>query len=128
MEFAYRMRHKIHRVKNLVIPVLVFGSDRSINTKFDAYVDTGADITTVPELVLRRLGYESYNKCMIRTASGEIVETNIYYCSIIIDGVDIKPHTQEVIGTDNNRVFIGMSMLEDYDLLLTANSFIIERN
>ena len=78
----------------------------------DALVDTGADFTTVPARVLRRLGVQPHRKVRLRVASGDLVEWELGRVEAELDGT--REQILCVFGSAEAPPVIGAHTLEAF--------------
>ena len=99
-------------------------NDDGNDVEFDARVDTGADLSVIPEEYVSLLRHKGGVK--ISTATGEETRVPIYDTIVVVDGVEIFLH--KVITTSAATGLAGCDILEHFDIMLTSGVMIIEPN
>ena len=113
--------------------VQIVGTDRmgghlgqEVITQFR--VDTGADLTSISRDVYNELKAEtSHRKVDIRTGDGRCSFPRVVYASLVIDGLSYTPW-RGVIVTRSPHCFLGMDILDRFDLLITGDTMLLEPN
>ena len=78
----------------------------------DALVDTGADFTTVPGRVMRRLGVQPHRTIKLRIANGDLVEWELGRVEAELDGT--REQILCVFGAAEAPPVIGAHTLEAF--------------
>lgn len=94
-------------------PITLIGPTGARET-LEAVVDTGASYTTVPRLILERLGVRPHRSVRSRLANGEVVEWQVGRIQAQLDGM--QEETLCVFGAADTPPLIGAYTLEGFAL------------
>jgi len=101
----------------IMLPVIVSGVVRRRPLiKVSALIDTGADVTAVPNIVVEKLGLYPIGRLIVEDASGVKSPTFTYEARLALPTKPVKK--MEVVPTPYSFVILGRDWLQDYYLLL----------
>jgi predicted aspartyl protease len=101
----------------MVIPVLVAGVvHRRPQVELSAVIDTGADVTAVPETCVDRLKLYPFGRLQLEDARA--VKTPVFTYEARLAWLDKPTIKMEVVLTPYPFVILGRDWLQDYYLLL----------
>ena len=103
----------------LVIPAVLAGVVRSRpQVRLSALIDTGSDITAVPETAVTRLRLYAVGRIEVEGVHAHVETVEIYTVQLSI--ADLRIREMEVIPTKQPFVILGRDWLETYYLLLNG--------
>lgn len=97
-------------------------SKLSKSCNINAIVDSGADMTCIPESVIQDLGNLIKSTIGLRDANGRVVDRDTYVVELTIF-LDVVKRV-EVISIPKDHALIGRDILNEYKLVLDAPSTI----
>ena len=80
-----------------------------------AKIDTGADLTDIPEMLQERLGLLPFSEELIRYADGRLKWKTTYLANFSLDGFDFE--AVEVTSGNRNYALIGRNILNKLKLI-----------
>ena len=94
--------------------------------KSSALLDSGADITVIPEWVAQQLQLKYVDEIMVSGYDSVSKKTFIYPVKIIFD--DLGAFIVRAITSNNDHVLIGRDILNKWSLFLKGRSKVFEIN
>ena len=94
----------------------------SSHTDFTARIDTGADLTIIPETHIGKA--KRSGRVKVRMASGTEEMMPTYSVDVTI--ADKTLHLPKVVTTKSAYGLVGMDALEHFDIMITGGVLIIE--
>ncbi|MGK7957659.1 MAG: retroviral-like aspartic protease family protein [Crocosphaera sp.] len=103
-------------------------SSDSVTEKINAFINTGAVMTCVPESVLSSLGALTYSRITLKDFQGQKLSLKTYYINIKIN--DYEFEDVEVIAIPKEYAIIGQDILRNYKVIIdpTNNSWRMEKS
>ena len=95
-------------------PIEIGDSNRERFERLEAWVDTGASYSRVPQQVLERLGFSPESFRRFRTADGRIVERGV--CQVPLRLGQETLMVLCVFGDDQSEPLLGATALEEFAL------------
>ena len=83
-------------------------------------LDTGADVTVIPETLLRPLGLSPRGRIWVRSYDGTYSQREIYYVRLTIEGHEV-PAVRGLAG-DRRNVLVGRNVLNRFVLTLDGKN------
>lgn len=106
-----------HNPPAIILPVNVSGAvHRRPRIETSALIDTGADITAVPRVLIERLKLYPFGRLRVEDANAVVTSVFTYEARIALEGKVAKAF--EVIVTPFPFVILGRDWLRDYYVLL----------
>lgn len=103
----------------LVLPAVLTGVvRRRPQVHLSALIDTGSDITAVPETAVKRLRLYAVGRIEVEGVHAHVEAVEIYTVQLSI--ADLRIREMEVIPTKQPFVILGRDWLETYYLLLNG--------
>jgi predicted aspartyl protease len=95
-------------------PIEIGDIDQERFERLEAWVDTGASYTWIPQPILERFGYFSTGRRRFRMANGSIIERDVCRIYLRIDQ-DVQ-FTLCVFGDEDSEPLLGATALEEFAL------------
>lgn len=86
--------------------------------RLPALVDTGSDMTAIPDTTIQRLRLYSVGRMEVEDIHARVTTVNIYTVQLAVAGQSAREI--EVIQTEQPFVILGRDWLENYCLLLNG--------
>jgi predicted aspartyl protease len=103
----------------LVLPAVLSGVVRSRpQFQLPALIDTGAELTAVPNSAVKRLRLYAVGQIEVEDIHARVESVEIYTVRLAI--VDLQVREMEVVPTKQPFIILGRDWLEDYYLLLNG--------
>lgn len=96
---------------------IAFEFDGEHSEPFAALIDSGADVTMVPETTLEQIGAWTGETAFIRSQFGELLPVRLYLVSIQIENITL-PGIYVVGHTTSDEIILGRDVLNKLVLLL----------
>jgi predicted aspartyl protease len=95
-------------------PIEIGDTDQARYERMEAWVDTGASYTWIPQPILDRLGYFPTGRRRFRMANGSAIERDVCRVNLRI-GQDVE-FTLCVFGDEDSEPLLGATALEEFAL------------
>lgn len=103
----------------LVLPAALTGVvRRRPQVSLPALIDTGADLTAIPDTAVKRLRLYAVGRMEVEDVHARVEVADIYTVRLSI--ADLPGREMEVVSTEQPFVILGRDWLEDYYLLLNG--------
>jgi len=99
-------------------------SVQSVILKLPALLDSGADITVIPEQIVQQLQLRYVDEIMASGYDGIPKQTFIYSVKLIFN--DLGDFIVRAIASNNDHVLVGRDILNKWSLLLEGKKRIFE--
>ena len=96
------------------VPIRIGNRPGQAHQQFDAIVDTGATLTSLPGSVLDAIGIARTDKAPFHLANGETGEADTGEAIVSVYGSETP--TQVLFAEENSYVLLGITTLEDLSL------------
>jgi predicted aspartyl protease len=110
----------------LIVPAVLSGVVRNRpKVQLPALIDTGAELTAVPNSAVNRLRLYAVDRIEVEDIHARVETVDIYTVRITV--TDMPVREMEVVPTNQPFVILGRDWLEDYYLLLNGpdHSFLL---
>lgn len=91
---------------------------RRPQVRLQALIDTGSDITAIPDTAVKRLRLYAVGRLQVEDINAQVTITDIYTVRLTI--TDQAVREMEVVQTEQPFVILGRDWLEQYFLLLNG--------
>ncbi|MDQ7843599.1 MAG: retroviral-like aspartic protease family protein [Armatimonadota bacterium] len=105
-----------------VLPVRVGAGQGRGSSAVPAIVDTGADITVIPERLARNLRLAATGEVRIRGATGDSVRVPLYAATLSVAGSDI---TLPVVGLGREAI-LGRDIINRWTVVLRGPAGVLD--
>jgi len=87
-------------------------------------LDTGADVTVLPEALLRELGSAPRGHIWVRSFDGSYSRRPVYYVQMTVEGFDVP--MVRCTGADRKGLLLGRNVLNRFVLTLDGKNLVFE--
>lgn len=87
------------------------------NLQVNAELDTGADITSIPKDILKKIDIPAKGSEEITDYNGKKHKRKLYFICLEVNS---KKFEQDVIETENDKILLGRDILNSFVLLLNG--------
>lgn len=103
----------------LILPAALSGVvRRRPQVRLTALIDTGADLTAIPDTAVKRLRLYSVGQMEVEDVHARVKTVDIYTARLSI--ADLPVREMEVVPTEQPFVILGRDWLENFYLLLNG--------
>jgi clan AA aspartic protease len=86
------------------------------NTPIDALVDTGSELTWLPEEILKKIDITPRRKKIFKTACGERVERQVGYAILRAEGYETNDEV--VFAEKGDMILLGVRTIEGFSVMV----------
>ncbi len=87
-------------------------------------LDTGADVTVIPEGLAEQLGFSPKGRVWIRGYDGSYSQRPVYYIRLTVEGFDLA--VVRCIASDRSDVLLGRNILNRFIIILDGKNLTFE--
>ncbi len=92
--------------------------------KLKALIDSGADLTAIPQQIIDRLQLYPVDEINVSDYEGKVLPKTLYTVSLYI--TNFKPKIIRVVSTEEDLIFLGRDVINNWELLLDGRKEIFD--
>jgi predicted aspartyl protease len=101
-------------MSTFMYPIEISDIGQEHSERLEAWVDTGASYTWIPQPILERLGYIPTGRRQFRMANGSTIERDV--CRVYLRVEQDTQFTLCVFGDEDSEPLLGATALEEFAL------------
>lgn len=99
----------------------------AISDPFDACIDTGAHITTVPFDITKKVMMMPMRKALVRAFDGKVQSKWVYRCKVVIEGLGAVFNPPDgLLVTQSKMGLIGLDLLKHMRFVVEGKKFTLD--
>jgi predicted aspartyl protease len=106
-----------HTLSQPMLCINVANPHSNIKENLEAIIDTGADISCLPEILISQLGL-NYTTRKVRDMNNKIVRLRTAGVNLTVECDIEHPHNIDVVFLEGEEAIIGRDILNQYQLIL----------